>query len=528
MLKRINSPFKVSVIYLLFGGLWILLSDRFLIKQIQDVQILSAFQTYKGWFYVLFTTLLLYGLTNNLAIRIQTGEDRISTLSNSLPIGLFYTTPEGNIKDVNLTMVEILAFPDKETLVNKEVGDLYVDHTDREQLIATLENEGSIRNFVTRFYRYDGEIIWLEGHMTLTEDSYGNPIHEGGFIDTTERKTTEEALRESEERYRTLFESTTDVLFIMKDTRIIDCNPVVSNMFGYSKDEILGKHPEEFSPPRQHDGQSSFEKAERIYQEVIEGSPQLFEWIHQRKDGSLFTAEVFLHKVIVQGDNLNMAIVRDITDRKKSAEAALEERQRLARDLHDAVSQTLWSASLIADVLPEVWQHDPVKGLERLERLRQLTRGALAEMRSLLLELRPKALVETNLVELLKRLVEATASRSGAQISLAHEGDFDLPEDVHVAFYRVAQEALNNATRHAMASEIKIRLQCGPKNARLEIEDNGRGFDPEDTTPGQHLGLKIMGERATSIDASLDIISQSEEGTQVILIWSGNPEVNDD
>jgi PAS domain S-box-containing protein len=449
-------------------------------------------------------------------------------MSNTLPIGMFSVTLEGKINDVNQTMVEILAYPDKETLISKRPPDLYVDLDDREYLITTLESEGSIRNFVTRFYRYDGEIIWLEGHLTLTEDSYGKPFYEGAFIDITERKIAEAALRESEERYRTLFESTTDVLFIMKDTRIIDCNPVVSTVFGYTRDEMLGKHPMEFSPPRQPDGLSSFEKAERIFQEVIEGSPQLFEWIHRRKDGSLFTAEVFLHKVIIAGENLNLAIVRDVTERKKIEEAALEERQRLARDLHDAVSQTLWSASLIADVLPEVWEQDQAKGLERLERLRQLTRGALAEMRALLLELRPKALIETSMEDLMERLVEATASRSGAQISIHIGGECALPEDVHVALYRIAQEALNNATRHAMASDIKVRLKSEPKYVKLEIEDNGRGFDPDSVPTGQHLGLRIMGERASSIEASLNIISRSNEGTQVVLIWTGDAEVNDD
>jgi signal transduction histidine kinase len=223
-----------------------------------------------------------------------------------------------------------------------------------------------------------------------------------------------------------------------------------------------------------------------------------------------------------------MAIVRDITERKKAEEVAQEERQRLARDLHDAVSQTLWSASLIADVLPDVWQQDRLKGLERLGRLRQLTRGALAEMRTLLLELRPTALIETDIEELLNQLIEATSSRSGTQISTDFEVDHELPEDVHIVFYRISQEALNNATRHAMASDIKVRLNCGRNNARLEIMDNGRGFNPDSTPTGQHLGLNIMRERASDIGAKLNIISQSGEGTKVILIWTSKWEVKDD
>jgi PAS domain S-box-containing protein len=299
-------------------------------------------------------------------------------------------------------------------------------------------------------------------------------------------------------------------------------------MFGRTKEEIIGLTPFDFSPEKQPNGLDSKVMGWELINAARAGHEQQFEWRHIHSDGTEFDVEIFMTIINISGEEVMISFVRDLTERKRADAAALEERQRLARDLHDAVSQTLWSASLIADVLPEVWQHDPAKGLERLGRLRQLTRGALAEMRALLLELRPRALVETKMAELLKRLIEATASRSGAKISLEHKGDCDLPEDVHVALYRVAQEALNNATHHAMASEIKIRLKCGPKNARLAIEDNGQGFDPEEIPQGQHLGLKIMGERATSIEASLDIISRSGEGTQVVLIWPDDGEVNDD
>jgi PAS domain S-box-containing protein len=380
-----------------------------------------------------------------------------------------------------------------------------------------------------RWQKSDGEYIWIQDNAVLVTDEKGNPKEIiGTWIDVSDRKEAEYAVRESEDRYRTLFDNASDAIFIIRENHVIDCNKSIENMFGYSKEEVIGKHPGEVSPTLQPDGQESVSKAETLNRKLKEGSSQLFEWVHQRKDGSEFTAEVKLHQISIQDETLSLAVLRDVTERKNAEAAAQEERQRLARDLHDAVSQTLWSASLIADVLPDIWQQDPNKGLERLERLRQLTRGALAEMRALLLELRPKALVETKMVELLKRLVEATTSHSGAQISLAHEGECDLPEDVHVAFYRVAQEALNNATQHAMASEIKIRLDCGPKHARLTIEDNGGGFDPVEILQGQHLGLKIMGERATSIEANLDISSRSGEGTQVVLIWPDDGEVNDD
>ncbi|NDJ51596.1 MAG: GAF domain-containing protein [Chloroflexi bacterium] len=199
--------------------------------------------------------------------------------------------------------------------------------------------------------------------------------------------------------------------------------------------------------------------------------------------------------------------------------AALEERQRLARDLHDAVSQTLWSATLIADIVPQVWEHNPEKGRQRLDQLSQLTRGALAEMRALLLELRPTALTDVNLVESLTRLAAAVTSRTGVSINVSTMGALvSLPDDVQVTFYRIAQETLNNTVRHANATCAEITLACKEDVIQLTIADNGRGFDPLQIPPG-HFGLNIMRERAAKINASLEIESQIGQGTQTILTW---------
>ena len=134
--------------------------------------------------------------------------------------------------------------------------------------------------------------------------------------------------------------------------------------------------------------------------------------------------------------------------------AAAEERQRLARELHDAVNQTLWTAALTADsLLREAGEESPLR--PRLERLRQLTRGALAEMRTLVLELRPAELSEAPLHELLEGLVTALESRK----SLAGDGRLDPVEfdsGTRLAFYRVAQEALGNIAKHAQATQVEI------------------------------------------------------------------------
>jgi two-component system nitrate/nitrite sensor histidine kinase NarX len=208
---------------------------------------------------------------------------------------------------------------------------------------------------------------------------------------------------------------------------------------------------------------------------------------------------------------------------KQAQEAAvMEERSRLARDLHDAVTQTLFSASLIAESVPASWEQDQEEGKHLLGELRQLTRGALAEMRTLLLELRPSALAETPLGDLLYQLSEATMGRTGIPVAVEVSGDCTLPPNVHVALYRIAQEALNNVIKHARASQAEVRLACTTEPTGdmvdLQIRDDGRGFDPEEARP-DHLGLGIMRERAESIGARLQIDSVVGQGTQVTLFW---------
>lgn len=223
---------------------------------------------------------------------------------------------------------------------------------------------------------------------------------------------------------------------------------------------------------------------------------------------------------LVEGDEIGgiLTVSIDVTERaglrQNLEERVTAERNRLARELHDAVTQTLFSASLIADVLPRIWERDMEQGKQRLEELRELTRGALAEMRTLLLELRPAALAESNLAELLRQLTQAIGGRSRLPIALMIEGERPLPPEIQVALYRIAQEALNNIYKHAGADQVTIHLSYPGQAVRLSIEDDGRGFDPVDLKP-QTLGLGIMRERAQKIGAALTVESQIGEGTAV-------------
>jgi signal transduction histidine kinase len=201
--------------------------------------------------------------------------------------------------------------------------------------------------------------------------------------------------------------------------------------------------------------------------------------------------------------------------------AVLEERQRLARELHDAVTQTLFSASLIAEVLPKLWDRDPSQVRHRLDELRRLSRGALAEMRTLLFELRPAALAEASLVDLIRQLVEATSSRGAVLVELTLSGDpRPLPAEVNVGLYRLTQEALNNVCKHAEARQAWVKLAYGRGRVELVVRDDGRGFDPDPALiPAGHFGLGIMRERAELLGAKLRVDSRVGAGTTVRIAW---------
>jgi len=202
--------------------------------------------------------------------------------------------------------------------------------------------------------------------------------------------------------------------------------------------------------------------------------------------------------------------------------AAMQERQRLAQNLHDAVNQSLFSAGLIADVLPRLWDRDQDEARKSLDDLRRLTRAAQAEMRALLAELRPSALTDTDLGDLLHLLGNALSGRINIPVAVIVAKEVILPAEIQVAFYRVCQEALNNIAKHAKASRVDIDLKHEGAAIELHIRDDGRGFDPEQTLSG-HYGLSMMRERAEAAGALLSVTSQPGHGTELIMQWTKDP-----
>lgn len=205
--------------------------------------------------------------------------------------------------------------------------------------------------------------------------------------------------------------------------------------------------------------------------------------------------------------------VRDYTN------AVTGERNRIARDLHDSVTQALYTISLITETLPAVWQSHHEEARQSVETLHTLARSALAEMRTLLLELRPIDQADSHLGDLLRQLPDRMRLRSKVQIATTIVGDRPLPKHVQVALYYIAQEALNNVDKHACASRASIQLDFRPNGVVvLCVSDNGRGINPA-TRKANQLGLNIMRERAVEVGATFAIESRPGQGTRVVVEW---------
>ena len=199
--------------------------------------------------------------------------------------------------------------------------------------------------------------------------------------------------------------------------------------------------------------------------------------------------------------------------------AALEERARLARELHDSVTQALFSMTLRARAVQLRLEREGIEAdspaARDLRDLSELTQGALAEMRSLIFELRPGALREEGLVAALQKQTAAIGAREGIEVTVdAPDARLPLKPSVEEHLYRLAQEALHNVVKHAQAEHVLVRLEVGPEVMTMEIRDDGTGFDPAAVPPG-HLGLHTMAERTGQIGGSIEVLSAVGEGTTV-------------
>ncbi|HSJ87156.1 MAG TPA: PAS domain S-box protein, partial [Anaerolineales bacterium] len=515
-------------------------------------------------------------LEQRAAQELQESEERFRAMFEHSAVGIGIMGLDRRIIDANPAICRIYGRT-REEMIGMSAAEVTFpeDNPEATRLFNELINgQRDSYELDRRYIRKNGAVFWTHVTMSSVRDLDGNPMYLVGMImDIDQQKHAAQELRRSQAQFQAMFDNLAVGVAVMTlGRRPIAFNSATERIIGYNAEEMRTIDPRQLAVPEDR------EMDTQIFQELIEGKRESYvmERRYHHKSGRTFWARInysLVRDMDGRPDYL-IGIIEDIDDQKRAAErlaiqeadylmtlqqrvhertheleeanqrlqkefehrtkiekelaakaadeAVTADRTRLARDLHDAVTQTLFSASLTAEVLPELWEMDVDEARRSTEELRQLTRGALAEMRTLLLELRPATLTQTRLSDLIKQLCEAFIGRSRLPIKLNIQGDCSLPPEVQVAVYRIAQESLNNVFKYARATQVDVSLYTSETSVHFVTCDNGVGFDLSTSKPTS-LGMRIMRERAEAIGADFHIDSQPGSGTCVEVTWNQNP-----
>jgi len=355
----------------------------------------------------------------------------------------------------------------------------------------------------------------------------------------TESKQAEEALNESENKYRTLFEKSADAILIIEGDKFVDCNLATVKMLGYkNKKELLETHPSKLSPEIQSDGRNSFEKVNEILPTVFDQGSIRIEWDHKRKNGEVFPVEVLLTAVPLGERKFIHAVWRDITERKHTEDeldqyqmqlralaseitiAEEQERRRIAIELHDYIIQDLGLSKIKLGELVQRLSADDC--LHLAEETRVLVEGIIKESRSLVFDLSLPVLYDLGYVAAIKWLAEQTEKKLNIPCEVQDDGQSKpMNKEMQVLLFKAVRELMNNISKHAHANEVNILINRVNGQINTSVQDDGVGFDPAhiELYRGESLKFGLFGikERLNLLNGLVKISSTPGSGTIITL-----------
>ncbi len=436
---------------------------------------------------------------------------------------------DGLILSVNRASATVLGYDPENFVGKKNIRDILAPEVaDQFETYLARVRETGFGSGQMLVCTGTGERRVLDYYNSLRSDGLAAPIVRGVARDITEQRQAQKALRESEERYRELFENSRDAIYVHDlGGRYLSVNRAAEELSGYSRAEIIGKHYSNFVSPRHlRDARESFclkldTPIETSYEaEVV------------CKNGTRRPVEV--NSRIIMRDGVAIGIqgtVRDITDRKRAQEAlqtfsrrVLEaqeaERQNISRELHDEIGQVLTAVSLNLQSIKNVC--NTAACAPRLDESVQIIEEALSKIRELSLELRPSLLDDLGLAAALRWYVARFSERSGIATEVTGDADLGvIPSETKTACFRIAQEALTNIARHARATNATVHVANRNGQLHLVVSDNGIGFDSRrllsGTQSSKSLGLHGMFERALAVRGRLEISSAPGRGTRILV-----------
>jgi len=456
-LQLIDTPLKITMIYAIIGGLWILFSDQLLAALVSDPVTFTRLGTIKGWFYVIATAGLLY-----ILIRRAEEAQRASEQQHRQ---MLEERVEARTCELS-TLLEV----SQNVASTLELGPLL--DLILEQLKLVMDYSGAA-------------VVELEG-QDLVVRAYHGPVSQ------------EEALGM---RFPAEYAHHLQVIRSQKPVIIADArgDDSLAQSFQGMSSALLEPY---FGYVYSWMGAPLVTKGQVVGMLALHHAEPNY---YSAQDTDLIMA--FANQAAVAIENAQLY-------EQAQQLAVVEERQRLGRELHDSVTQALYSVTLYAQaahMAMSAGKQD--EAVENLAELRNMAREAMTDMRLLIFELHPPRLEEEGLAVALQGRLASVETRTGLQTELHVEGERRLPISVEEELYWIAQEALNNVVKHAQAKKVTVGLQFDEKSVCLEVRDDGIGFEPAEARQSGGMGLRGMGERAERINGKLEVESAPGQGT---------------
>ncbi|MBE0619673.1 MAG: PAS domain S-box protein [Burkholderiales bacterium] len=490
-------------------------------------------------------TALLFGvITLSLAHQLRVdeelkasvidSEERLHTIIQSAMDAIVIVDEQQRVVLFNAAAEQIFRCPSANA-IGAEIGRFISGHVLRaqSQFNAEFDDGGAP-------VRKTGEHLALIG---LRADAREFPIeasisqvqlHEmGHFVlilrDVTERKQVEAALRENEQRYRTLFSQAMDgILMVDAGGNIIDVNESFARMHGYSVDALLQMNLRDLDTPETQ------ALAPARIRRILAGEPLGFEVEHYHHDGHILPLDVATSGIDIDGKMFVLAFHRDITERRraeqeikrsqqalrglsKAANEALEaERRRTARELHDELGQSLTALKMDLESLRSALPPGQPELGERALGMHALLDSTIAATRRIAADLRPLMLDDLGLAAALDWLTQNFSKHTGIATDLIiDESVAQVPEPIASALYRITQESLTNVAKYARATATEIRLERKGEWVQLQVRDNGRGIEAADQEKRGTYGLLGIRERVALLGGEVEIDGEPGQGSEV-------------
>ena len=446
---------------------------------------------------------------------------------------------------INETMGKMIGYS-KDELIGKhpiELSKKDKEHkTSGKQIVQEMLKKDVMTGIERTWIKKDGSLIVVEINLAFLKDDKGNVTGSvAGIRDITERKKVETELKKSEEKYHNLIEHANDaIVSINQRGGIIEFNTKAEELFGYNREEILGKPVYFLAPQQYNEGQKNilkeFEKTGGILgldERIIEGGGL-------KKNGQEFSLEFSYYVLKVHGEPIATSIIRDITKRKEAEKKLItyqnqlrtlasqltlseeQERRRFATFLHDQIGQLLFITKLKLETLKNL--ANPQDAATTLQEIQTHIEQMIKDSRSLTFEISPPILYQLGLEAALEWLTENAHKTYGIMVSFKDDRqDKMLDDEMKIFLFQAVRELLINVAKHAQVKEAKVSIQRDNKHVRVCIEDDGAGFtslreySPKDGGK-KGFGIFSIKERLSDLGGRLEITSQVGLGTRATMI----------